>query len=214
VAIDIGANNGTYSYVMGKHAGTVVSFEPNRDLWPRLRRLLGRSARLEAAALSDANGRVTMRIDPENTGVSTIEAENAMSCSEHPEAVVSREVEVRTLDSYGFRGVSLIKIDVEGHEESVVAGAVETLKRERPALIIESEDRHKAGAPRRLAERLGGLGYGAYYLRGGELREFATLTAEMTDAAVLERGGEYINNFIFVHKDDAGALEKMRRNPS
>lgn len=51
------------------------------------------------------------------------------------------EVTVTTLDrvvtQQGLQRVSLVKIDVEGAESRVLAGAAETLKQHRPNLIVE-----------------------------------------------------------------------------
>ena len=47
------------------------------------------------------------------------------------------EVEVRTLDSYAFKEVRAIKVDVEGSEMEVLEGARETILRDRPPLIVE-----------------------------------------------------------------------------
>jgi hypothetical protein len=49
-------------------------------------------------------------------------------------------VETCTLDSFGFTEVDLLKIDVEGHEMAVLAGARETISRCLPWLIIEALD--------------------------------------------------------------------------
>ena len=47
------------------------------------------------------------------------------------------EVEIRTLDSYAFTNVCVIKVDVEGSEMEVLEGARETILRDRPPLIVE-----------------------------------------------------------------------------
>lgn len=51
-----------------------------------------------------------------------------------------RSVDLVTIDGYCFRNVSCIKIDIEGHEPQALRGMRETLKRERPSLIIEAND--------------------------------------------------------------------------
>jgi hypothetical protein len=45
--------------------------------------------------------------------------------------------EARTLDSFGFSNVSLIKIDVEVHEAQVSRGARETIRRCHPVILLE-----------------------------------------------------------------------------
>ncbi|MCC6953441.1 MAG: FkbM family methyltransferase, partial [Deltaproteobacteria bacterium] len=46
-------------------------------------------------------------------------------------------VAVRTLDSYDFNDLTLLKIDVEIHYMEVLRGALATLQRCRPVLIVE-----------------------------------------------------------------------------
>lgn len=54
--------------------------------------------------------------------------------------------EIDTIDAWVQREsiarVSFIKIDVEGFEPSVIAGARATIDRDRPSLLMEIEDRH------------------------------------------------------------------------
>jgi hypothetical protein len=55
---------------------------------------------------------------------------------------------VHTIDDWcqakGIARVSFIKVDVEGFEPSVIAGATRTIDRDRPSLLLEIEDRHLA----------------------------------------------------------------------
>ena len=48
-----------------------------------------------------------------------------------------KQVEQRTLDSFYFDTVDLIKIDVEGHEYRVLKGAKKTIDKCSPTIIIE-----------------------------------------------------------------------------
>lgn len=52
----------------------------------------------------------------------------------------SKITKMATLDDYNFENVSVIKCDVEGHEICVLEGAVNTIKRNKPVLIIEIWD--------------------------------------------------------------------------
>jgi len=198
-AIDVGANMGQYSYVLAKHSKAVIAFEPNQDLWVPLRRLVGNNVRLEAVALSTDAGHATFRLDPSNTGVATIEPNNHLSCAADASSVVSRTVETRSLDSFSFSNISIIKIDVEGHEEAVIQGAKDTLARNRPVLIIESENRHNPGGPRRITQMLSRLGYSGFYVKHKNLMEIDSLSdSDMNSENLLEPGRPYINNFLFV----------------
>jgi hypothetical protein len=47
------------------------------------------------------------------------------------------DVELRTIDSFAFKDVRAIKIDVEGSELAVLAGGRATILRDRPPLIVE-----------------------------------------------------------------------------
>ena len=194
IAIDVGTNMGEYSYFMARHALQVVAFEPNPDLWPEIRRRAP-TARIEGVALSDRSGSAEFRYVESNTGIATIEGHNALSMIGDRSSIRTREVALRTLDSFMFEGVSFLKIDVEGHEEAVLRGAEETLRRCRPSLLIESEDRHNAGAPNRLFSWLKEAGYNGYALLGSGLKS-VTAPPAVTD--------RYVNNFIFlpVERDD------------
>jgi len=50
------------------------------------------------------------------------------------------DVKIRSLDSFAFDDVSLIKIDVEGMEMAVLHGALETIERHRPHIYAEAWD--------------------------------------------------------------------------
>jgi FkbM family methyltransferase len=209
IAIDIGANAGKYSYYMSKYSMSVTAFEPNSDLWRHLHRVLRKRFKLESVALSGKCATAIMRIDDSNTGVSTIEESNDLPCVSDKSRVVSRVVEVKTLDSFSPSNISLIKIDVEGHEEAVLEGARNTIDRNRPVLIIESENRHNPGAPRRIAEMLSKLEYLGFYIKHGQLMAFDTLCDLDTDPENIESAERpYINNFIFIPAEQAHKVEK------
>ena len=51
-------------------------------------------------------------------------------------------VEARTIDSFGFSNVSVIKIDVEGHEARVLEGAAQTIGDSHPVILVEILERN------------------------------------------------------------------------
>ena len=102
----------------------------------------------------------------------------------------------RTLDSYGFSNVGFIKIDVEGFEAAVLAGARDTILRERPVMQIELEEQHTGRPIEELLAMVQDLGMDAFFLRDGALRPISDFDPVKNRAALNPRIG-YINNFIF-----------------
>ena len=52
-------------------------------------------------------------------------------------------VNVKKLDNLQFENpISFIKIDVEGHEMEVIEGAIETITKNKPILLVEIEEIH------------------------------------------------------------------------
>lgn len=212
VAIDIGANMGEFAYHMARHAGEVIAFEPNVDIVPALQRLVGAAVRVEPVALSNFSGEAIFRYLPENTGVATIEQRNELGMIANSDTIRSRAVPLRTLDSFRVDQVCFMKIDVEGHEEAVIEGALETLRRSRPSLLIESEDRHNPGAPRRLAKRLGGLGFLGFFLRHDRLIAISEISESERDARNIGRpGAHYINNYLFIPSERDDLIDRLSR---
>jgi FkbM family methyltransferase len=210
VALDVGGCIGTYAYHLARRAGSVYVFEPNPNMAQRIRRSAIRNAIVENVALSSSVGTGTLRVPKLSSG----RVEKGMASLERhvvDESVAAEtyEVPLRRIDDYGFKDVSFIKIDVEGHEEGVVAGAMETIGRCRPTLLIEIEERHNKGGLARLAALFDSIGYGGWFLDGGKLRPLAEFDLEKdqkydrrvdeADARARSSGlVRYINNFFFI----------------
>ena len=58
--------------------------------------------------------------------------------------------------------IGLIKIDVEGHEKNVINGCLETLKKNRPIIIMELKNFQNEGEPE-LVKKLKSIGYLKFY---------------------------------------------------
>ena len=101
-------------------------------------------------------------------------------------------VAVNTLDAMNFGPVAFMKIDVEGFEEAALDGAWTTIERDRPALLVELEERILSGCRQRTVERLSSLGYRAWFLDNGRWNPEAELAEDQKGSS-----GRYINNFLF-----------------
>lgn len=204
LAIDIGGNTGVYTYHLSRFARDVLTFEPNPE-YAALLRAAGLRTRVEAVALSSEPGEGFLRFPSfegmEHGGMASL-ASKAV-----PDRVLSREIAVplRRLDEYLLDDVGFIKIDVEGHEEAVLAGAEETIDRCRPAMLVEIEERSNPGGLARIAQRLVRWGYDCSFLHAGRrlpLAEFDPSKHQAWLDEVRKRSRlsrvKYINNFIFV----------------
>jgi FkbM family methyltransferase len=178
-AIDVGANFGDYTYALARIVRNVEAFEPLGGCAAVIEAARLPCVRVHRVALSDGAGERTLHLPlqggrPDTGSASFLD----------PGGTRDRiKVPVRTLDSYGFRDVGLIKIDVEGHESAVLAGAGETIRACRPVLIVEIEQRHRSDCTidAVFAEFLA-LGYTGSFLEGGARRPLATFSYERHQA--------------------------------
>lgn len=191
-AIDVGANNGIYAYMMLRARALVEAFEPNPLCVARLKAYAGHHRRLtvHSVALSDSTQGATLFVPIVNGRPNS----GLASLTPRPGALPIPGIQTTKLDQFGFSDVSFIKVDVEGHELEVVRGAEATLKHNRPVLQVEIESRH-GGSVSEMADYLKRLcGYDGWFFRAAKLVPAARLTPEE------QRWGNvpYINNFLFL----------------
>jgi len=156
VVVEAGANVGALTVPIGnklRGRGRVIAYEPQDFVAGLLRdnvALNGLEATVEVRnrALGAAAGvtRIpSLDYATENNfgGVSTIDDAGV-------------EVPVETIDALDLTRLDFVKIDVEGMEQSVLAGATATIARARPALYVENDRVEKSPA---LVAQLFGFGY-------------------------------------------------------
>jgi FkbM family methyltransferase len=125
-AVDVGAHVGLWSMQMAKRFKWIYAFEPVQQFRDCYRKnVIEGNLSLEGAALGSFHGRVSMAVDPTDTGGT--------------HAVPGDGTLLRTLDSFNFDEVDFIKVDCEGYELEVLKGAVETLERCKPCVIVEQK---------------------------------------------------------------------------
>ncbi len=196
-SIDVGANYGGYLCPMIKHSQNCIAFEPIVEIAAILREGFESTAvEIFPAALSDHCGTARLKYPVYHPGYSTIEPANRLVGKiRHDKAIAIPEVHVRTLDSYLFKNIGFIKIDVEGHEIEVLRGAVNTLKDSKPNLLVEIEERHRHGAIALVTAFLAGLGYQGYFQHNGKLVSLNKFDVAREQNP--KRPRDYVRNFIF-----------------
>ena len=165
-AIDVGANEGLYSYLLAKLFDRVEAFEPNETASADLRDYDCSKIRLHQVALSRSEGERALHVPIMahgviNVGYGSLERETLPPS----ESVTTQIVRTRTLDSYGFEKVAFIKIDVEGHELQVLEGAAETIARCRPIMLFETKTTARSAVFAFLKDRQ----FELFYLKQGKL---------------------------------------------
>ena len=196
--IDVGAHKGYYSYHFLKEFKFVESFEPLVSLTNQLKFVNNKNLTVRELALSKSNGESDFYIPKSggsiDFGLSSLEVRSEVS-----EVI---KVKTKTLDSFCFDDVDLIKIDVEGHEKDVLSGGIETIKKCQPIMIIEIEQRHLKYSIKKVFKYIYNLGYEGFYLDGKKRKKIQNFDYESDQLPYLDNinNKSYINNFIFIPK--------------
>ncbi|WNK00311.1 FkbM family methyltransferase [Thalassospiraceae bacterium LMO-JJ14] len=150
VVLDIGANVGLHTVFLSGLVGNgrVIAFEPVSEMADRLSANCAfnraDNVTLIRSALGEETGEATIQA---NLGDPGMEGTNSMIASVHvanrPDRYEERTISVKRLDDIAAGlGISdrinFVKIDTEGFEPMVIRGALETLRKTRPALLVEA----------------------------------------------------------------------------
>lgn len=169
IAIDIGANIGTYTHFMRKHALSVVAYEPHPDLAKRLAKLYP-DVSVRPMAVSDRRSIVKLRV-PMAHGRPAHELGSVVQSFSG--GYVEYDVPSVSLDDEELTDVGFIKIDVEQHELAVLKGAAQTILRWRPNIMTEvTPTLYSDPLPKTFAF-LTGLGYIGWFRFEGKCMPFS-----------------------------------------
>lgn len=136
LAIDVGAQVGIFSRHFAEKFETVWAFEPVEENRECLALNTPDNVVIKPYACGDTVGSCIMCKTSISLGGSYV---SGTPGAEVWKASAKTEVEMVTIDSLGLQGVNLIKIDVQGGEFAVLAGAAATLKRCKPIVLIEEK---------------------------------------------------------------------------
>lgn len=123
LAIDVGANIGSVTRAMLDVGANVIAFQPNREVVECLYHNCPEAV-IYQCGLGDEDCMATIHNSP-NVGASYLEKAGEYD-----------SVQIRSLDDYHF-APKLIKIDAEGFELKVMYGAMRTIVKYKPVLIIK-----------------------------------------------------------------------------
>lgn len=167
-AIDIGANQGIFSYALLDIADRVIAIEPNPDYAFFARWMLRGRAEVLQLALSDESGNASFFVPISEQGAVLHLAGSLKRTHSQFLNIKTYNVEVRRLDDFDFMDVRFIKADVEGSEREVLDGARITIARDRPVILLEllsGTHEDPAACTTALCES---FGYDAFIVQRGE----------------------------------------------
>lgn len=199
-SIDVGVYRGVYSYEMSKYSEKVHSFEPNPIIFEYIEKNLKKfikNIHLYNFALSNQSKTINLKIPIRNSnsnkeifeeyyemGRATIHNENNFENYEN------FKIKTKTIDELSFDNkISFIKIDVEGHELEVIEGAKNTIKNDKPILLVEIEKQYTKKEVAESINFINSLGYKSYFFDKKDLKS----TTELNNL-------DLFNNFIFFPK--------------
>lgn len=131
VVFDIGANIGLTSCIFNQHAGRVYAFEPNPAVFPLLQKNVETNRLQNVSVHNMAIGATT--------GTTHFAGESAFGYMTKDVAAPAVQIDTvdRLVSEFGLDRLDLLKIDVEGFEPDVLAGARSTIKRFNPTIYME-----------------------------------------------------------------------------
>jgi len=150
VCYDIGANIGYHTLIMARSAdkgGLVYAFEPI----PEVCEVLIRNAKINSLHNIVTVNKVVSRESGTLSLIRNIDIDQAVLAPETKKNNPLNETitcAATTIDEFvatGNRAPSFLKIDVEGAEVEVLAGAINTLRRYHPVIVCETHGEARAG---------------------------------------------------------------------
>jgi FkbM family methyltransferase len=168
LVVDVGANIGTHTVFFAKRVGdkgVVVAFEPQRLAYQTLCGNVALNGLTNVTCFMTAvgaeRGTVTVpTLDPrevQNFGAVKASGDSGPQTGGDLVALVP-------IDELRLQRCALIKVDVEGMETKVVAGAKDTIARCRPALFLENDTVERS---RDVLEAVDAIGYKAFWQIAG-----------------------------------------------
>lgn len=145
VVLDVGANVGIHSLIMGNivgNGGRVYAFEPHPKIFERLKNnlLLNKMYWIEAinSGLSDVQGEtILFAFEGANQGTARL----PLFPEEKVANSIQFKIKLNQIDRWiglnQIKRLNLIKVDVEGHDLHVLEGAKNTISNFRPIIVFE-----------------------------------------------------------------------------
>lgn len=168
IALDIGANIGNHSLFLSKYFEKVYSFEPNPitfDVLSINTKYLADKKNIITYnfGLSDIENELPFIVNSDNIGGSKIISLD--SKSSNPKKLLIKVKKADDIDILLKENISLIKIDVEGHEINSLKGAEKIIVKNKPVILFEQGSEEIIDKKSEVIEYLSGHNYSFYTMK-------------------------------------------------
>jgi FkbM family methyltransferase len=162
IVIEVGANIGAHTVFLSQQvtkSGVVIAFEPQRILFQTLCANLALNNISNTYCFQQAVGaqQGVLKVPPLDYTKDNNFGGLALGSYQ-----VGEQVPLTTLDEFNFPACNFLKIDVEGMEKDVLAGATRLIGRFKPVLYIENDRAEKS---KELVRFIDSLSYKMYWHR-------------------------------------------------
>jgi FkbM family methyltransferase len=160
LVVEVGANIGTHTLFFARQVGlegAVVAFEPQPLVFQTLCANMALNCVTNVRCFQKAVGAEPREILVPALDCTREDNYGGLSLEGGQRGEPTPMV---TLDSLNLDRCALLKVDVEGMEQQVLAGAAKTIAKCLPILYVENDRREKAAA---LVQFIDGLGYAMYW---------------------------------------------------
>src|SRR5262249_31780480 len=139
VIFDVGANVGLYSAAIARHFGqsaTIYAFEPSTATFSRLQNSVGHlpNVHLEKNGFGDKEEFRNLFSDKEDSALASVYQRRAFGDKYKSETIILKRVDDFCRE-HQIKKIDLLKVDVEGHEFSVLKGCGDFLSPEKISVI-------------------------------------------------------------------------------
>ncbi|MCF8474648.1 MAG: FkbM family methyltransferase [Emcibacter sp.] len=207
-SLDVGAKFGMYTFRLKRYSKKVIAFEPIRDLNIALSIIFQKeNVDIIPFALSGKSGEFSMRTPLYKSGNpcygrSTIEVNNHLEFDKI-EGCDEFSIQTIRLDDLNIENIGFIKIDVEGHEQSVLEGASHTIKKFHPTMLIEANNTHLPDATNKLFKWAEDNNYKVFFMENNNIRASSEFIPYYHyDQLNLE-------NFILIYSENTACLQNL-----
>ena len=166
-SLDVGAYKGVYTYFISKYSKIVYAFEPNPKSYKILKKTVNKNVKVLPYALSDKSSSDFLKIPKGKKGYSN--QGGSIRNVKLDKNFGKLKVETKKIDDLKLKNIGFIKIDAEGVELQVLKGAKKLIKKYKPTLLIEIEERYISEPIEKTLNKILNLGYRGFALIGETL---------------------------------------------